>query len=490
VPEREKQQQKFQIMQRRPNSSTATANGAIANGSGNGEGGPTSRKTLEQREAEYAQARERIFQKQGEESAAASDNVERERGREPSRARRGEEDDLGPTASRFPVQRPFEPVYASLYHSQLDNAALAANNMGQQAYDSSMGMLPHQAYYGTDGQYGMYPMQLPHGGQYADPYAMGALQMPIPPVPMQVPPSGHQAYTPAQGYDLNGQPILLVSNGMGGYVPWGPQTNMPMQVPGVPGAQGVSAQPGMGLGGVPPPSGGMGMPPMQQPQWTYGNPATRAPPNASHPHPYPNAMNVNQSPPPPSISGHSAFSSPTSLSSFSGYSGTGSAAGPSRQSSGTFGGQNTNLHLQQPKPQRPQVRQQNSYASSSISSSSRSYQQDYPHSRPHSRGSTTSTVASTRSAGSNVRLGAMYPANAAPGYAGYAHGQYVGGNVYPQHGVNGHQQPQVQQQAGGRGKHMVREVNGLTSLNIGRDRRGRGQSPVRAEFQGSLSCQR
>ena len=485
VPEREKQQQKFQIMQRRPASS---ANGVAANGNGgtgnNGEAGPTSRKTLEQREAEYAQARERIFQSQtqsqshgqNEDKAIPAESSDRNRGRQ------GEEDDLGPTASRFPVQRSFEPVYASLYHPPADTATTAAS-MGQ-PYDPNRGMM-HQAYYSADGQYITYP-QLPHGGQYADPYAMGGLHMPIPTMSMPIPPnthSQHQPYTPAQGYDMNGQPIMLVSNGMGGYVPWGPQVQIP------------PAQAVPGVGGVPPPSIGIGMPLHQQrQQWAYGNPPMPLVPNGQTP--YAGRSNGSNLPPPPaSISSHSAFSSPTSASSFGGYSGAGSVAGPSsRQGSGTFGpvsgvgpqGQNIqpgglglHQHLQHPKPQRPQPTHQHSYASSSISSSSRSYQQDYPHSRPHSRGSTTST----RSAASSVRLGAMYPANAGPGYGhghGHGHGQY-GGSAYGTSQIQQQlQQPQQQQQQGGsRGKHMVREVNGLTSLNIGRERRGRGQSPVR-----------
>lgn len=65
--------------------------------------------------------------------------------------------------------------------------------------------------------------------------------------------------------------------------------------------------------------------------------------------------------------------------------------------------------LMQPTPTRPAVHPHSS-ASSSISS--RSYQSYHDGSRPHSRGSTTSNMSAT----SSVRFGAMYPANQGGGY--------------------------------------------------------------------------
>lgn len=249
----------------------------------------------------------------------------------------------------------------------------------------------------------MYP------GQYTDGYGM---------------PQGMQHYPP-QAYDANGQPIMLVPNGMGAYVPWQPP------VPG-----------------VPPPSNGM-MSPLNQ--WGYGNPAVQVPVPVSMP------MSM---PPGPSVAGSASASvsaqSQSQSSNGSVYSSPGSNYGgfhtqpqpqpqPQPQRLGSYP-----PPLQHPQPQRPPP-QSHSSASSSISS--RSYQ-DY--SRPHSRGSTTST----RSATSSVRIGAMYPAHTHV----HAHA----------HGHSHAQQHQQYRQKGIKG-----QVNGLTTLGISQDRRAaRGHSPV------------
>lgn len=291
------------------------------------QGGPSNRKTLEQREAEYAAERERIYGS-GQSIEALASGLD---GGSATIASQPQDDDIDPV-SRYAygtaAAAVYEPVYASIYHPPASDVPSAPNNHPQMAIQGGYyvnSAVPYQAY-----QMMPYP-------------ANGAGYSTIAPGPTM--------YTPQQGYDQTGAPIMLVPQHANAYTgsTWHPQ----MQV----------GQPGM----VPQPA----MQSMHQPGQAVGNgwvysshpiqPGGVQPmmplPNGSMPGPIP----------PPTPYGYPSY--PT---------------------------------LMHPQPHRPQLQsQQHSSASSSISS--HSYQS---FSRPHSRGSTTST----RSAASSVRFGPMYPA--------------------------------------------------------------------------------
>jgi hypothetical protein len=309
VPERQTVQKKFQIMQRsQPVGSSRSSSAADG-----GEGGPSSRKTLEQREADYAAARERIY------GAAPS---EAEEVVDPPPAVRPVEDEIDPV-SRYAygadamTAAAYEPIYASLYHTNgPDGQPLDPTGAGNGVY-----------YVNQAVQYPGYHMLDPTMAAYA---------------PMTTYTNGAgQAMYPQQAYDQHGNPLMLVPQQMAGYAApmWQQQ---PMQAVGV-----MPQQPMM----PPTQMGGNGWGYTQQPvngnphQQMIMPPITSTGPSAPiHPHPsgygystYPNLQHPQPSRPQPqphssassSISSHSrhSYSRPHSRGSITS---TGSAASSAR----------------------------------------------------------------------------------------------------------------------------------------------------------------
>lgn len=229
--EREKAQPTFQIMQRRPQTG---ANSPATDG--NGEGGPTSRKTLEQREAEYALARERIFQSQ------AQGQSQTQPPKEPKKA--------------------YEPVFASLHHppkpdrqqefefgAYYDPTAMAPMPYGYQAMYP--GYPPYQQGYEYDpGMMYGWQAQAQHAG---GPHPQGQAMMQQWGYPMGMQqdmgqqPQAHMQQTMGGGQGMQGLP--------GGHV------GMGVAVQGMQGGHGGHGLPG----GIPPsmPSAMQAQPPMQ-----------------------------------------------------------------------------------------------------------------------------------------------------------------------------------------------------------------------------------
>jgi hypothetical protein len=170
VPGRETTPQKFKIMKRSQN--TDQTRSISADG---GEGGPTSRKTLEQREAEYAAERERIY---GPTQSEPEEVIDRP-------VTRHVEEEIDPVSRYAYGIDSYEPIYASLYHNP--------------AQDMQVGpqINPSNGVYYQAVPYPGYQMVGP-GMQYAG-YGNG--------VPM---------YT-QQAFDQHGNPIMLVPQQMNGY---------------------------------------------------------------------------------------------------------------------------------------------------------------------------------------------------------------------------------------------------------------------------------
>lgn len=233
VPEREAVQQKFKIMQRSQPVGTSRS-GSSADG---GDGGPTSRKTLEQREAEYAAERERIYGAAQQEAEEVLDRPS------PRRV----EDEVDPV-SRYAYGTDYDPIYAPYTDIPAQ-------------IDPSQHMNGGAAYY----QAVPYP-----GYQMAPGY--------------NVYPNGQPMYT-QQAFDQHGNPIMLVSQPMNGYPMWQgqPMVNGSMAPP--PMMQGQMPTNGNGWAayqqqmGMPPP-GSNG--PASMPTQIYGYPPY---PSLVHPQP-------------------------------------------------------------------------------------------------------------------------------------------------------------------------------------------------------------
>ncbi|WWD17234.1 hypothetical protein CI109_101672 [Kwoniella shandongensis] len=365
VPPAPSPTQKFRIMQRAQPNSSESLDGSGSN-DGSADGRASKWKTLEEREAAYAAAREKIYGKQAETEEQSVDSITSEGVERTSRAAAALEDDIDPVPRRRyqnGAAPQFEVVYPSLYHPPKAEPHVPPPIPQDQQYPTSgpvsYGYQSNAMAYQPYSQVDMngYPVmgQLANGG-YAAP------QQPQQPVygSMQQPyMDGGQGYMPPQQYQQNGYAP------QGWQQPGRPNGTYPIQTM----PQNQNQQYNM-IGAQ---QNGMAPGPGQSQGWQYQQMMSTNQPMPMIPQgaPYPPYGYPQQQPPP-----------------------------HPQQRQGMY------PSLVQPTPMRPQP-QPHSSASSSISS--RSYQDG---SRPHSRGSTTST----RSAASSVRLGAMYPASQGPGY--------------------------------------------------------------------------
>lgn len=268
VPAAPSPTQKFRIMQRTPALGERPDSASSSDMQSNTADARANRwKTLEEREAAYAAAREKIYGKGGdaEESAAIS----KTEGEPPSRAAAALEDDIDPVPRRrYPAGAQFEVVYPSLYHppkgSHTPSPAPGMADQYQQnlyGYQQTMG-------YAYQMDMNSYPLagQMPGGGythpppQQAQPqqgyamqsymdsqYNMSQQQQQIYPVPGWQQPQRGGAYpqmTPNQQYSLmqaaqqNGQwqyqqmvnqPMPMIPQGM--QYPAGPAFGYPSSQP-------------------------------------------------------------------------------------------------------------------------------------------------------------------------------------------------------------------------------------------------------------------
>lgn len=175
-----------------------------------GEGGPSSRKTFEEREAEYAAARERIYG-----SDQTEDALTEAQGASDPATSRPLEDDIDPV-SRYAygaaAMTPYEPVYASLYHPPKPDVPDPSIDASQQM---------NAGYYVNPSvPYPAYNMVGP-GMKYQ---AIGSAYV------AGMPP-GQQMYPNQQAFDQHGNPIMLVPSHVNGYggPTWHPQPIQPGQ---------------------------------------------------------------------------------------------------------------------------------------------------------------------------------------------------------------------------------------------------------------------
>lgn len=353
--------QKFRIMQRtQANSSTSSdANGlsrvssAVADDAGS-DASSSKKRTLEEREAAYNKARERIYgatdgtDEPTETTAARSATV---RGTRPVQ----DETDDFETAPRIPpaISEPtFQPVFPSLYDPPKASTNGVAGPSGT-SYDPSTS-------YQHETMRQHYPPQ-PQVQMQMPQYMTGYPQQP--------------GYRPEYAHGSQQQ------YGMPSFMPQSNMYNVPQHVSnGYPGQWGP-AQQHQHQQHQQPPYGRQQMPPNQP------IPQGWMPPN--------HGQGQGQGPMPMPMQNQPMPMIPQGM-----------------QYPGVYGHppqQQGYPPLMQPTPTRPAVHPHSS-ASSSISS--RSYQSYHEGSRPHSRGSTTSNMSAT----SSVRFGAMYPANQGGGY--------------------------------------------------------------------------
>ncbi|WVW83983.1 hypothetical protein I302_106007 [Kwoniella bestiolae CBS 10118] len=371
APSSSSQTQKFRIMQRAPNRN-GEASGSSSPAEGSSSSG-TKWKTLEEREAAYAAAREKIYGTSTETGTSEITNEAIEtlqNAQPPSQV----DDEIDPVPRQ--LYQPFEVVYPSLYHppkaeppapQPMSNASTSTNQYQSQSSNV----------YGYQSSYGSYSQQIDANGYPIMPQAYGSSQPISPQQPQQ-----NYGIMPQTYMDPSQNGYMMPSQQNGYPVPAG-WHQIPQQSNGYPNQMLGPNQQSYGMipqqqNGInvpqgwqyPPPNQMMSNPPQQQQQ-------QQMMPMISQGVPYPTSYGyppqTAQPQPQPPIPPYRQGSYPS---------------------------------LVQPTPVRPPM-QPHSSASSSISS--RSYQDG---SRPHSRGSTTST----RSAASSVRLGAMYPATQGPGY--------------------------------------------------------------------------
>nr|XP_019011102.1 uncharacterized protein I206_04411 [Kwoniella pini CBS 10737]OCF49883.1 hypothetical protein I206_04411 [Kwoniella pini CBS 10737] len=355
----EGQTQRFQIMRRAPNRGEGSGSSSPAEGS-TSSGGPRLR-TMEEREAEYAAAKGRIYGKSidtdevnGQGSAETSQVIES--GIEAA------DDEIDPIPRHlYPTT---DVIYPSLSHSPRPDSNVPPPittpipGMSNQYLSTSSGQYSYQSSwppYREQVDSNRYPISQRFSGvQSMQP------QQPQPGYGMM--PPGYMDVG-QNGYYMSGLPQQNGYAAPGGWIPSPSNNGYPAQISPVQQSYGMQQQ------------NGMNGPPQQwaYPQQPQPVPMPMIPQGA--PYAYPPA------PPPQQFQPMLPAPMPQYR-------------------------QGSHPQLVQPTPLRPAI-QPHSSASSSISS--RSYQDG---SRPHSRGSTTST----RSAASSVRLGAMYPASQGPGY--------------------------------------------------------------------------
>ncbi|OCF74551.1 hypothetical protein I204_04928 [Kwoniella mangroviensis CBS 8886] len=368
VPSSSSQTQKFRIMQRAP-TRTGEASGSSSPAEGSSSSSGTKWKTLEEREAAYAAAREKIYGKslEADSNEITSEAIGTVQNEEPPTAQEDEEIDLVPRQ----LYQQFDVVYPSLYHPPKAEPAAAppinSNTTANQYQSQSTNI------YGYQSSYTSYPQQIDANGYPMMPQAYSSAQTIPPQQPQQNYGMMPQTYmdTSQNGYMMpqqNGYPVPV------GWQQVPPQQNTAYPNPMIP----VPQPYGMG----PQQQNGMNVPQ----GWQYTQAQIMQTPQQQQQQQQ-NMPMISQGVPYPTSYGYSPQ--------------TAQPQPPIPQYR-----QESYPPLVQPTPMRPPM-QPHSSASSSISS--RSYQDG---SRPHSRGSTTST----RSAASSVRLGAMYPASQGPGY--------------------------------------------------------------------------
>jgi hypothetical protein len=223
--------QGFKIMQRSVGVDGSHSRGVSANGEA--EEGAAKKKTLEEREADYALAKERIYGKAENQRTPVVQGDEDGRGRT-ARARAGEATDL----NTYDGNAALYPVYPSLYHPPKPDAL---SNISQQIQYTSTD--PNFAFQMNGMQYSPYTQ----GSGYVN----GTGQYPIQQgVPFVTPQNG-QAYGMQQPYvDGNGNQMYMPQNGYPGGQQWH-QQGYPGMIP-VPGQM---PMPQMGMNGSNTPNG-------------------------------------------------------------------------------------------------------------------------------------------------------------------------------------------------------------------------------------------
>ncbi|OXH40208.1 hypothetical protein J005_00354 [Cryptococcus neoformans] len=260
VPAAPSPTQKFRIMQRAPALGERPDSAASSDAQSSTADARASKwKTLEEREAAYAAAREKIYGKGGD--VEESPSISKTEGELPSRAAAALEDDIDPVPRRrYPAGGQFEVVYPSLYHPPKgSHTPSPAPGMADQCQQN---LYRYQQTMGYNYQMGMngYPlagqMQMPSGyaqqqGQPQQGYGMQSYmdnqynmsQQQAYTVPGWQPPAGgaYPQMTPNQQYSLMqaqqsgqwqyqqmvSQPMPMIPQGMP--YPAGPAFGYPSQ---------------------------------------------------------------------------------------------------------------------------------------------------------------------------------------------------------------------------------------------------------------------
>lgn len=215
--------QSFKIMQRVPVGSAGSASSRAGSVVGDeNEAGGSKRKTLEQREADYALARERIYGNDGNATASAAPSEVGDA--DTARPRNARQRDAEDSDDDFVPRQPYghiQPVYPSLYHPKG-----TSSEPTQEPNDQVYGYQPGSQY-----SYANQPVQMPAygGGPMGNGY--GGQQ---------------QVFPPRQGGYMDGSAPPFVPQNVFGAPPWPPQgmPNGPMPQMGAPGAWSYGPAPG------------------------------------------------------------------------------------------------------------------------------------------------------------------------------------------------------------------------------------------------------
>ena len=256
--------QSFKIMQRVPlgSSSGASSRQGSSVGDDGSEAGTSKRKTLEEREAEYALAKERIYGSSSSSAAPSEPGVADEeelRGR--SVQQRAHHDDEIDPVPRHPYGANGLPAYPSLYHPGSDGQV--------------PGQMPSQAYQTPDSMFAFGP-NAGHG------YGVGGMGYSVYP-PAGGYGNGHSPFIQHTGFGPQWQPQMMPGQnmGMGGPHDWG-YNGGPM--PGAPGGPN-QPMPMIPQGSMPAYPHGYGFG-YQQQQMGYA-PVPLVQPTPTRPGPYP-----------------------------------------------------------------------------------------------------------------------------------------------------------------------------------------------------------
>lgn len=192
VPKPPTPKQTFKLMQRVPLGSAGSASSRAASVAGDdaSDAGGSKRKTLEEREAEYALARERIYGRDGQSAAGSTEAiVDVDETRTKSTRQEVDDDDFVPRSAIA-----LQPVYPSLYRPKAETPGPPPQ-------------IPVQPNYQPDPSFAYQPAPMPYG------FAYGNNGYP------QQPSNGyHQQpnYPPAQPYMDGSAPPFIPHNAYGG----------------------------------------------------------------------------------------------------------------------------------------------------------------------------------------------------------------------------------------------------------------------------------